>query len=79
MTTLGVVATVIITCAVPLFLTVTTTAALRSVLREPTTNSDVDLSMTVHGYQHVLYMISTQALILPFNTLLDHTSTTTRN
>ena len=46
MTTLGVVATVTITCAVPLFSTVTTTAALRSVLREPTTNSDVDLSMT---------------------------------
>ena len=46
MTTLGVIATVIITCAVPLFSTVTTTAALRSVLREPTTNSDVDLSMT---------------------------------
>ena len=48
-TTLGMVTAVIITCAVPLFITVTTTAGLRNTLNAQPTNSEIRIDTTTLG------------------------------
>lgn len=48
-TTLGMVIAVIITCTVPLFITVTTTAGLRNTLRTQPTNSEIRLEVRTLG------------------------------
>ncbi len=48
-TTLGIVTAVIITCAVPLFITVTTTAGLRNTLDAQPTNSEIRIDTTTLG------------------------------
>ena len=48
-TTLGMVTAVIITCAVPLFITVTTTAGLRNTLNAQPTSSEIRLDTTTLG------------------------------
>ncbi len=48
-TTLGMVTAVVITCAVPLFITVTTTAGLRNTLNAQPTSSEIRLDTTTLG------------------------------
>ncbi len=48
-TTIGMVTAVIITCAVPLFITVTTTAGLRNTLNAQPTNSEIRIDTTTLG------------------------------
>ena len=48
-TTLGMVAAVVLTCAVPLFSTITTTGSLRSVLREQSDSTQLEFDMNPLG------------------------------
>ncbi len=68
-TTLGMVTAVVITCAVPLFITVTTTAGLRNTLNAQPTNSEIRIDTTTLGVStHVVSDIQQQ-----FEPLFQHT------
>ena len=69
-TTLGIIAAVVIACAVPLFSTITTTAGLRSTLRSQPYSAQLELDMNplglssplVHDLQHQVDSTFQQAL-----------------
>ena len=60
-TTLGIIAAIVITCAVPLFSTVTTTASVRATLREQPYSSQVNCDLTALGLSsHVFHDVQSQ-------------------